>query len=136
MERVDGSVQLGDHAQPLAGDPRGHEAAVGGVALAADQAGGLHAVQQPAGVGHLRHQPLAHLVAAQPALARAAQDAQRVVLRAGDAVRLEHLGHRVAQDGGRALDAEVRLLLQARERPRLPDLVTECRCHGEEDRCS
>ena len=70
------------------------------------------------------HQPLSHLVPAQPVGPGATQDAQHVVLRRGDVERLERLHQRVLEEGGGPGDVEEGLFLDA---PRLAllELVLE-----------
>ena len=99
--------------KPLVGNARRHVAPILPAALADDEAGRLHAVEQPGDVGHFRHEPLPHFVAAEALLARAPQNAQHVVLRDREIERLERLGARVLDERRGAGDAENGLLLDA-----------------------
>ena len=84
-------------------------------ALPDDEARRLHAVEEPRDIGHFRHEPLPHFVAAEPLVPGAAENPQHVVLRDREIERLQRLRAGVLEEGRRPRDAENGLLLHRLE---------------------
>src|SRR4051812_14858073 len=82
-------VEAGEELHPLPRDAGEDHAAVVLGALALDEVDLFHPVEQASDVGYLGHEAVADFVAAEALLARAAQDAQHVVLRRRDVVCAE-----------------------------------------------
>jgi len=84
-------IETFQDAQTFPGDPRFDYAAIIGLALTSDQAALFHAVEQAGHVRVVGDHAVADAAASQTMGFSAAQDAQDVVLRAGQAVRFEQL---------------------------------------------
>jgi hypothetical protein len=119
---ADRLVQLGEHPQPLVRDAGDDAAAVFRLALSGDQPARFEAVEQSGDVGILRHHALTDLAAGGAFPFRAAQDAERVVLRRRQVGAADRLGHRARKPLGRAQQAHVHFLLAACARSCLPQL--------------
>ena len=113
MNRRDGFLERIEESQAGGGNPRGHQAPVGGRAFAGDQPPLLHSVEQARHVWHLRYEPVADLVPAKPLLTRPAEDAQHVVLRPCDPELLQRISERVPEHRRCSNDAEMRFLAHA-----------------------
>ena len=108
------TVQLrGNESSPLFCEKRGHHAAVVGVSFAFHQTHVFHAIEQSRDIGHTRDQPIAQFIPTQPARLGTAQNAQHVVLRTTETIRLEQLVECVLQQGMRAHEIQMRFLLEA-----------------------
>jgi hypothetical protein len=118
-----------EQLQTRAGNPRHDVPAVLPATLPDDELRLLEAIEQPRDVRHLSHQALRDFIPAQTFRFSTAQNSQDVVLRRGDPMRFESGLERVLQQRSRPLNAEVRFLLQAFERPRLFQLPLQLRRH-------
>jgi len=118
-----------EQLQTRAGNPRHDVPAVLPATLPDDELRLLEAIEQPRDVRHLSHQALRDFISAQTFRFSTAQNSQDVVLRCGDPMRFESRLERVLQQRSRPLNAEVRFLLQALERPRLFQLPLQLRRH-------
>jgi len=88
---ANGGIHFFEQFEPLVGDSRFHNAPVFLLPLACDQFAIFHAVEQAGHVGIAGDHPFADGVAWQAIRARAAQDAQDVVLGRGQPVGLHQL---------------------------------------------
>ena len=129
VERQDKVIKLPEQLEPLRRNVGRHETTVVANASAVDESLLLHAIEQPGDIRDGPNQPLAHLVTAESAFARPAQDSKHVVLRGGDAVRLQHLRHLVIEYGGRPGDIQRDLFLQTGPRACLLEFVSEVSRH-------
>jgi hypothetical protein len=94
----------------------------------------LHLVEQVQSVPrvwNLADQSLSDFTSAQALRLGPTQDPENVVLRRGDAVRLQSRLEGVLQQGRRPLDAQVNLLFEALKRPCLFQLFLELRGHSQ-----
>lgn len=126
---VDALLHLIEELQAAARDAGNDVAPVRATPLTHNQLGVLEPVEQSRHIGDLPHQPLRHFISAQTVWLGASENPQNVVLRGGDLMRLQRGFKRVFQQRRRPLDAEVGLLFQRLERPRLFQLCLQLGGH-------
>ena len=80
MELTDRGIKRGQELQPLGGDAGRVDTAILYTSLALNQAPALEPVEKARDVGIVREHALADFAAAEPGIARAAQDTKEVVL--------------------------------------------------------
>ena len=107
----DGFIQLGKNSQAFRSDLRRDDSPVRTRAGAYDQAAPLEPVQQAGDVRVVSEHPLRRFVAAETLGSGAAQNAQNVVLSAGQAEGLDDLFGPTRQSVCRAQEAEICFLL-------------------------
>src|ERR1700732_331829 len=89
VELANGLIQALQNSQTFGSDAGPHHAAVVGLTLTRDHTAFLHAVEQAGDVRIVRDHAIADIPARESGGLGAAQDAQDVVLRAGEAVGFE-----------------------------------------------
>ena len=97
--------------------------------------GRFHPVEKPGGIRHTVDQPLPNLIPAEPFRLGPSQNSEHVVLSSGDSVGLQDFLEIVSQDIGGPLNVQLRLLVKARERLVLFELLDEFSLHGANYRC-
>jgi hypothetical protein len=129
MGLVDAVIHLIEEPQSRLCNPRRHESPIVSASLPRDQSRVLEPIQQPGHVRHLTNQSGANLVAAEPIGLGSPQNPEDVVLGTRDPVLLERALERVLEQGGRPLNAEMGLFLEAPERLVLFQLSLKIRGH-------
>src|SRR5205823_1363571 len=94
---IEWGIEFGEELETVLGDAAEDLPAIGQAALAQDELLGLQPVDQPRDAGRLLDEPLDDLERRQPLFARAAENAQDVVLLRRDVVGLDD-GADVAAD--------------------------------------
>lgn len=117
-----GLIERGEQLQSLASDADGDDAAVGRFARAGGETALFQAVDEARDVGVACDHSAADLVAGQPFLSGATQNAEGVVLSVGDAEGLEQCGFFLQESIGSAEEVEEGLFFERLKRLRLPDL--------------
>jgi DNA helicase HerA-like ATPase len=112
-------------SSPDGRDLHAHRAAVASAAVALHGLRALELVNETRDPRGLLDEAIAHGERGQPLRPGAAQDAQHVVLRGGDAEGIDRLGERAANEGRRAHDRDERLFGGARPGTGLADLFSE-----------
>jgi len=116
MEFLYGRIQLSQNPEPFRRDARPYDAPVLLSPRAQNQSPRFHPVQQARDVRVARDHPAADLAAGEAFGPRAAQNAKHIVLRCGEAGRLEQRLGSPGQGIGRAEQADEDLGFQARFR--------------------
>ena len=111
-DRSNGVEQL----QSRRRDPRGHMPTVVRIPLPTDEPGFFEPLQQARNVRDSVDHPLADLSAAEPGVARSAENPQHIELGPGQAERTKCFIRRVIEQCSRAKQPQDRLMLQAGER--------------------
>jgi hypothetical protein len=91
MQVLDGSVESLEAIEALRGDAGLYDATVIGLARAADQAAFFHTVEEAGHVGVARNHAIADAIAGQAERLGSAEDAEDIVLSAGEPVLLHEL---------------------------------------------
>jgi hypothetical protein len=128
---VNSMLHLVEQMQSVPRDPSNDIAAVLAASLPHDQLRVFEAIEKARHVWNLADQSLSDFTSAQALRLGPTQDPENVVLRRGDAVRLQSRLEGVLQQGRRPLDAQVNLLFEALERPYLFQLFLELRGHSQ-----
>lgn len=128
---VNSMLHLLEQVQSVPRDPSNHIPPVLTASLPHNQLRVLEAIEKPRHVWNLADQSLSDFTSAQTLRLGPAQDPENVVLRRGDAMRLQRRLECVLQQGRSPLDAQVKLLFEALERPCLFQLGLELRGHPE-----
>ncbi len=131
VDGVDSVLELVEQMQPRPRNPCRDEPSILVAALARDEPAVFEPIQETSDVRHLAHEPLANFVAAQPVGLGAAKDPEHVVLRCRDAERLHRTFELMVKHRCRALNTEVRLMLQVFERLRLLQLALQFGRHAQ-----
>lgn len=121
----DGLIELGEQLEARLGDATDDLAAVFGTAFSAYPSLGDEAVDEAGDAGRTFDHPVGDLERGQSFVAGAAEDAEDVVLLAGDAGGFEHLCDEAFHDVGGPQEAEEGLLLTRPERSCLADLPSD-----------
>src|SRR6185369_11883404 len=128
---VNAMLHLVEQVQSVPRDPSNDIAAVLPASLPQDQLRVFEAIEKARHVWNLADQSLSDFTSAQALRLGPTQDPENVVLRRGDAVRLQSRLEGVLQQGRRPLDAQVNLLFEALKRPCLFQLFLELRGHSQ-----
>jgi hypothetical protein len=124
-------LHLVEQVQPGAGNAGDYIAPVLAAPLPDDQFRIFEAIEKPRDVRHLPHQSIADFMSAKTLRLRPAQNPKDVVLGRRNPVRLQGGLEGVLEQRRCPLDAEVRLLFQALERPGLFQFCLQCRGHAQ-----
>ena len=114
MQRKDRLIQPLEQVEPFRGDKRSNHPSIIRLPAAGDQAALGKAIEQPRDIRIAREHPLGDLPAGKSGLARAAEDAEGIVLRGRQAGRLEEFFKPAAQQIGAAEDIQECFLLTSR----------------------
>lgn len=124
---LNGSINFIEQLDAYSCDATVHLTPIFLPALAINPTGFLQTVQEAGGVGCGCDHPFSNLVTPKTFRASAPKNAQDIILRLGDAKRLEELVRTVGKLGTGTHEAEVGFFLNRRERPGLFDLFGERR---------
>lgn len=122
-------LHLFEQVQSGLRDPRDNISAILATSVPRYEPRLFEPIEQARHIGHLPDHSLSDLAATQTIRFRPSQDAKHVVLRGGDAMRLQRAFKGVLQQGRSPLNTEMRLLFQALERPYLFQLRLQLRWH-------
>jgi hypothetical protein len=117
MNLVNSMLHLVEQVQSSPRDPSNDIAPVLAASLPHDQLRVFEAIEKPRHIWNLADQSLRDFTSAQTLRLGSAQDAENVVLRRGDPMRLQSRLECVLQQGRSPLDAQVNFLFEALERP-------------------
>jgi hypothetical protein len=128
---VNSMLHLVEQVQSAPRDPSNYIPPVRTASLPHNELRVLEAIEKPRHVWNLADQSLSDFTSAQTLRLGPAQDPENVVLRRGDAMRLQGRLECMLQQGRSALDTQVKLLFEAFERPCLFQLCLELRAHSQ-----